>query len=267
MIFNFYIKRNLSKSIFERKIGKYKNTRFKSAINQSDWVLTGTGWSTNHEVAAIEYALSESKHVVSMIDHWVNYEERFFYDGKKYLPDEIWVTDGIALKQAKSLFKNLKIRLINNNYVEDLLSEISQYEKCYSTDKSMNILYICEPMRTDWGREDEQGEFQAMRFFFKNLHKMELSAKSNIVLRLHPSEDEKKYDKFLIDNFSNFRVEKVKNIPLSKQIAQSDIVVGCQSYALAIAAQAKKTVISTLPPWAPECVIPLKNIKHLKKFI
>jgi len=161
----------------------------------------------------------------------------------------------------------VKIRLINNHYMEDLLSEISQYEKHYCSDNNINILYLCEPMRTDWGKKDEQGEFQAMRFFLKNLHKIHLSIESNFILRLHPSEDDKKYDDFIKDNFSNLKVEKIKNISLSKQIAQSDIVVGCQSYALAIAAQAKKMVVSVLPPWAPECVIPFKNIKHLKEFV
>ena len=60
---------------------------------------------------------------------------------------------------------------------------------------------------------------------------------------------------------------EIKNIPLSKQIAESDIIVGSQSYALAIAVNAKKMVYSILPPWAPKCVIPHKEIKHLKDFV
>ena len=63
-----------------------------------------------------------------MIDHWVNYRERFLDVNKLTLPDEIWVTDDFALKKAKDLFSSVKIRLINNFYMEDLLSEISQYE-------------------------------------------------------------------------------------------------------------------------------------------
>ena len=53
--------------------------------------------------------------------------------------------------------------------MEDLLSEISQYENKYCSNSSKNILYLREPMRTDWGKSDEQGEFQAMRLFFNNL--------------------------------------------------------------------------------------------------
>lgn len=256
-----------ARSIFQRKIDTNQDFGYKDAINQSNWVLTGTGWSSKLEINAIKYALSINKYVVSIIDHWANYQERFLDGSQMYLPDEIWVNDKIALEKAESLFMDVKIRLINNYYLEDLLSEISQYEKNYCSDENMNILYLCEPMRTDWGKKDEQGEFQAMRFFLKNLDKMELSTESNILLRLHPSEDEKKYDNFLKENFANLKVEKIKNIPLSKQIAQSDIVVGCQSYALAIAVHAKKMVISVLPPWAPECLIPIKNIKHLKEFV
>jgi hypothetical protein len=154
-----------AKGIFERKIGKYENIRLKSAIDQSDWVLTGTGWSTNLEVAAIKYALSESKHVVSIIDHWVNYKERFFHEGKTYLPNEIWVTDKIALEHAQSLFKNVKVKLITNHYLEDLLIEIDDFQKIFTPGDEASILYICEPMRTDWGKNSEDGEFQALNFF------------------------------------------------------------------------------------------------------
>jgi hypothetical protein len=256
-----------ARDIFQRKIGSYQDFGYKGAINQSNWVLTGTGWSSKLELNAIKYALSINKYVVSILDHWVNYQERFLDGSKIYLPDEIWVTDKIALKEAKSSFKNVKIRLINNHYLDDLLSEIGQYEKHYCSEGSTNILYLCEPMRTDWGKKDEQGEFQAMRLFFNNLHKIPRSNEANIFLRLHPSEAYNKYDDFIKNNFPGVKVNKIKDIPLSKQIAQSDIVVGCETYALAIAIQAKKKVFSTLPPWAPECVIPYKKIKHLKEFV
>ena len=131
-----------AKDIFQRKIGSYQDFGYKSAINQSDWVLTGTGWSSKVELNAIKYALSINKYVVSIIDHWVNYKERFLDGSQMYLPDEIWVTDKIALKKAKLSFMNVKIRLINNHYMEDLLSEISQYEKHYCSDNNINILYV-----------------------------------------------------------------------------------------------------------------------------
>ena len=45
------------------------------------------------------------------------------------------------------------------------------------------------------------------------------------------------------NNFPDLKVNKIKNIPLSKQIAESDIIVGSQSYALAVAVNAKKMVL------------------------
>jgi hypothetical protein len=96
---------------------------------------------------------------------------------------------------------------------------------------------------------------------------IEASKEPNITLRLHPSENEAKYDKFLNENSYSLKVQSNKEISLSKQIAESDIIVGCQSYALAIAVAAKKKVISVMPPWAPECIIPLEDIEHLRELV
>ena len=75
--------------IFQRKIGPLKEISEYQAINNCDWVLTGTGWSTSFEYDAIKIAKEKDKYVVSFIDHWVNFRERFNWHGPEILPNEI----------------------------------------------------------------------------------------------------------------------------------------------------------------------------------
>ena len=51
---------------------------------------------------------------------------------------------------------------------------------------------------------------------------------------------------------------------LYDDIAKADWVVGCNSYALVIALKAKIKVASTLPPHAPDCVLPFPDILKMK---
>lgn len=254
-----------AKDIFKKKIGRYKNYYYKNAINQSNWVLTGTSCSNQLEINAIKYSLSINKNVVSIIDHWVNYTNRFLDGAQTYLPNEIWVTDKIAFKKVATAFFKQKIKLITNYYLRDTLEEINRIEKDLLI-KNSNILFLCDPSLPDWGRR-EQGDLQAMRYFFENMWKIGITKDTKIIFRIHPSDSEIKYDSFLQRNYSNFEVVHPRNETISKQIAESDIVVGCQTYALVIAAEAKKRVFSVLPPWAPACPLPDKNLKHLKDLI
>ena len=45
---------------------------------------------------------------IGVIDHWVNYKERFVLNGVELLSDEIWVTDDEALILAKKYLRKLK---------------------------------------------------------------------------------------------------------------------------------------------------------------
>ena len=48
-------------------------------------------------------------------------------------------------------------------------------------------------------------------------------------------------------------------------LAWSDVVVGCETYAMVLALAANKRVISSLPRYAHNCRLPYKNIERLNQ--
>ena len=86
----------------------------------------------------------------------------------------------------------------------------------------------------------------------------------SIVLKPHPSDPEDKYDHWVSSlSLSNIKIEKEKS--LSSLIAWSDIVVGCETYAMVVALYAKKRVISALPRNAHNCRLPFDEIERLNQ--
>tara|TARA_B100002051_G_C16679803_1_gene609134 strand:+ start:78 stop:944 length:867 start_codon:yes stop_codon:yes gene_type:complete len=249
-------------SIFEKKIDVNFNQTIKQAINKSDKVFVGTGWSSNHEFDAIKYSRKKKKHVIAFLDHWVNYEERFIRNGERILPDEFWVSDKHAFKLANRYFPKKQIKLVKNYYVEDQLKKISPLNSAVKS----NLLYILEPMRNNWGKKIS-GEFQALDFFFSMIPNLKLPNNLTIRLRLHPSEEKNKYDKWINKlNSGAVSIDTEKN--LAKSISKVKWVVGCESFALYLAALAGRKVYSSLPSWAPnEPRIPQVGIINIKDII
>ena len=86
----------------------------------------------------------------------------------------------------------------------------------------------------------------------------------SIVLKPHPSDPENKYDHWVSSlSLSNIKIEKEKS--LASLIAWSDIVVGCETYAMVVALYAKKKVISSLPRYAHNCRLPFDEIERLNQ--
>ena len=178
------------------------------------------------------------------------------------LPDEIWITDQEALDLVNKLFPNVEKKLLSNAYVDDQVRNI----KGLLPNPQKELLYILEPMRDDWGR-DIPGEFQALDFFCSNLNKLEVNQRTEIVLRLHPSEEIYKYDEW-ISRHLNLNISLTTSMePISKSIGTATWVVGCESYALYLAYLAGKDVICSLPPWAPKCRLPARCFSHMRGMV
>ena len=82
--------------IFKRKIPDLSTSEMMKAIEQSNWVLSGTG-NTDLEYQAIAASKRIGRYVVVFLDHWTGFQTRFIRDGKVALPDEIWVKFQAAL--------------------------------------------------------------------------------------------------------------------------------------------------------------------------
>ena len=226
-------------------------------IPLSSAVVTGTGWSSDMEYLGRVEANRHRVRSIAVLDHWVNYRERFIRNGRELLPDEIWVVDEYAESIAREAFPGLRIVRQPDAYSERMVSQIGPLTD--STPK--RLLYLLEPMRTDWGRS-EPGEFQALTYFRDLFDQLGFETWKKLRLRLHPSETSEKYERFL-DGFFQRPVELSAN-SLVDDLQECRWVAGCQTYAMTIAIKAGRSVFCSMPPWSPSCVLPHKEIVHLR---
>src|SRR3972149_58096 len=232
------------------------------AISRSSMLLTGTGWESSLEHDARKLARSAGLKSAAVIDHWLNYKKRFVRYGEEVLPDEIWVVDEHAKKLADEIFSGLTIRQLPNTYLDHQVAEIRQFEKCQSKGYRANVLYVLEPIRQAWGNGETPGEFQALEFFIEKMASLGLDEEAAIRLKPHPSDPVGKYDRWMRSQ-SRRDISVDMSSSLAELIAWSDMVIGCQTYAMVIAIAAGKRVVSSIPPWAPSCVLPQPEIIRL----
>lgn len=226
------------------------------AINNSKTLICGTGWESNTEYDAIKLARRNKIESIAVIDHWTNYKERFIRNGVYLLPDQIWVVDEYARKLANSVFTETPIVQKQNLYLDRSAKEIRNYD----TEKTNGILYLLEPIPDNsWGVGIRNSEFIALDFFVENLMHISPNAHIPIRLRPHPSEPTGKYNRW-ISTHSHLNLELDKYSNLSVSIANADIVVGCQTYAMVLALASGRKVFTSIPAWAPDCVLPYKEI-------
>lgn len=231
----------------------------ESTLDGAELLVTGTGWGSDVEHDARKLARSRGVRSVAVIDHWVNYSERFVRYGETVWPDEFWVTDEYAMEIAKSTFPGQTVIQIPNRYVETQLRDIACVEKTSSPE----LLYVLEPIRSDWGR-GTQGEFQALEYFVSHLPMLGLPTETVIRLRPHPSDVPGKYNSWVAMH-STLNIQMDDSINIAQSLGRSTWVAGCESFALVLGLMAGRKVFCTLPPWAPACRLPHRGLLHIGK--
>ena len=228
-----------------------------SALHGVELLITGSGWGSDIEHEARKLAQLRGIRSVAVIDHWVNYAERFVRQDETVWPDEFWVTDDYALDIATRTFPGKPVSQVPNYYLETQLRVISQVEKADIPE----LLYILEPARSDWGRS-VQGEFQALDYFLSQLTQFALPSGTVIRLRPHPSDAPGKYHDWM-GRHAALNVQIDDSLDIAQSIGRASWVAGCESFALVLALLAKRKVYCTLPPWAPACRLPHGGLMHI----
>jgi hypothetical protein len=191
---------------------------------------------------------------VAVIDHWVNYRERFARNGDEVLPDEIWVTDEYALALAREEFPGIPVSLKPNLYLDEQLAKAPPL-----TDTDQDVLFVAEPARSDWGN-GTPGEFQALEYLLSRRRDAGIPRRARIRIRPHPSESRDKYDA-VTNSRPNIAIDRSED--LASALGGARWVVGCETYALVVALHSGRNAISALPPWAPPCRLPHEGIIRL----
>lgn len=220
------------------------------ALAGSELLITGTGWASDIEHEARQLARFLGVRTVAVIDHWVNYAERFIRHGEPVWPDEFWVTDEYAFEIALRIFPGQAVFQVPNHYVEMQLRDIARVEKTGEPE----LLYVLEPIRADWER-GISGEFQALDYFASQLPELGLPVETVIRLRPHPSDPHGKYSNW-IDLHPKMNIKLDASLSIAESLGRATWVAGCESFALVLALMAGRKVYCTLPPWAPPCRLP-----------
>ena len=256
-------------AVFKRRLGDIEVSSLETAIAACDTILTGTSWQSDLELRAITLARTLHRPCVSFIDHWGHYVERFERDGALTLPDAIWVGDDLALTMARQCFPQLPLSLVPNPHFADIADTLAALPRP-SADAGQRLLYVCEPLSEhgllQFGDERHWGytEFDSLAYLMENLDRIDDSIES-IVVRPHPSEAPGKYDDTI--RSMGAMVTLGGAAPLLAEIAQADIVAGCESMAMVIGLLAGRRVISVIPPGGKPCALPHPEIEHLQHLV
>ena len=239
--------------VFKRILGPIVPIPMAEAISFSDWCLLGTSWQSDLEWRAIEEARRVGKRIVTFLDHWVNYAERFVRNGVQHLPDEIWVGDVEAQALARKHFPQTSVKLVPNPYFARVTQEITRHEalKPRRIGPGMRVLFVCENIsehaRLRYGDARHWGytEFDAIEYFFSRIEDIGVPIE-RVILRPHPSDPPGKYSSLISEHAP--LAEQSSGRPLFEEIAECDIVAGCESMAQVVALLAKRRVLCVVPP-------------------
>jgi hypothetical protein len=249
-------------NIFTKKIKKLKNYSFNNVLNSSNKIITSSGWPSKHEINAIIQAKKYKKYVITILDHWANYRERFIKNKKLYLPNEIWVFNKRSLEIAKNLFRKKVIIVKKKNfYLRKIIKEIKFLKK--KIKNKDNILYLTTP--------NVNKKFSDLNFFKIFIENLYLFKKNNfkIIFRLHPLDNIKKYLEYINQIKEKYNIEISKN-SIEFDIARSNCVFGINSTAQTISVLANIRTINIYPESLPkkyDISLVFNNIENFFKII
>jgi len=256
-----------ARHVFERKFGPVENLALEELVERSDWILCGTSFLSDLEWRAIVLARSAGKRVVAVLDHWINYRQRFFRHSQWAFPDEVWVGDEPGLALAGQEVPEAKAVLVPNAYFQDIRNELLAIPApARPAGAGEVLLYVCEPLREDglalyndplyWGYTEED----AVRYFLSNVGRIS-SQVERIIVRPHPQESLDKY-MWAAEEF-DLPIVTGENKTLLAQVVESDVVVGCATMAMVVGLLAGKRVVSCLPPGAKTQPLPHRTIERI----
>jgi hypothetical protein len=199
-----------------------------SEIKECDVVITGSGWMSQLEVTAIKEAKLRKIPCITVLDHWVNYLERFGED-ENSKPQILAVTNSLALQIAHEKFPNELVWLLPDFQLKNYRDLIKQTKS-----KPSSALILLEP------NSSSISEFPINREAIENLIQSAFYLKRvrglrSVVIRPHPSQRD---DETLIIGLKELfgEVELSEKMLLLEDLEISGVVLGLSSYALYISA-------------------------------
>ena len=163
-------------------------------------------------------ALSKKIRTIGFIDHWTNYLDRFTFNNETIFPDEIWVINEIARKEAiEAGLPENRIVISGNPYYEKVkgykptISKQSLYSSLGLNSSKKTILFISDNIKSSFAK-DENGdcilgfdEFTVLKDVLVSLKELENKINYHqyqFVIKLHPRSEKNKFDSLIKFNTS-----------------------------------------------------------------
>ncbi|WP_136987746.1 hypothetical protein [Synechococcus sp. UW69] len=262
--------------IFSDYFGSILNHQFDTILETCDCVISGTSWSSDIEDIVRRFAKKHNIFSIAVVDHWVNYVERFTFSGSIVLPDLLWVSDNYAFEISTRLFPNLAIILVENSWLVHtqnhvLCERIKRFSQPF-VDK-FRIIYLLEPIRSNWNLLDVCPEFYTLDYFTSKIQPLislgyiPSNTEIEIIFRPHPAQNIDFYNPFFASMSSDFLITIDSNSNLYQSLVIADLVCGLNSQALVVAMACNIQSMSVLPPVAPTCILPHSQLLHLKSLV
>jgi len=211
------------------------------ALKNASWALVGTGWQTDLERNAMKLCAETGITCVAVIDHWVNYRERFanLADGER--PDLIVVTDPIAEALAREQLTWAPVALWPNTLSERLKRALVAARKDQA-EKNPYLLWLQEPIRSEDGSmSDPLVDTRYAPKIWQLLNEvMRDQSLTRLVVRSHPSQECVTYEA----NTPCVEVHDGSQVPLFQDLAGAAQCLGINTYALYLASLTGTTVAS-----------------------
>jgi hypothetical protein len=215
--------------VFQNLGVRHRVTSDLSEVLKCSLIITGSGWMSNLELTAIKLARSIGLPCVTVLDHWVNYLERFG-ENEDEKPLILAVTNSEAMKLAQEMFPNKIVWLLPNFQIES-------YRKAIQSQKtsSSEVLILLEPF-SDLDTEFPVNENLVHELILHLLSLRQKKEFQSIRVRLHPSQLENEY---ILDWLMAYGGEiEVSNSPLLlDDLKKSKLVFGFNSYALYVSSK------------------------------
>jgi hypothetical protein len=236
----FFTNPNIKKYFtnFKNKFLEINSLKNLIKKNYFDLGVIGTGYPPKY-IHLANYLKNYKIFTVAILDHWLNFLERFKKNKSLFKPDIILMTHKINYR-LDNFFKDIKIFNVKNYYLEEKIREIKKikkvkYDCCYINDPASYIINakVRKKLIVD--------SMESFISFIKNRRI------TKVLIRPHPKDDLfsfknmiKKIVKYKEYDESNLVISKSTNI--SKDIGSSDSIFGMRSFGLFIALKAKKNV-------------------------
>lgn len=231
-----------------------------------DALLFGTGWQERVERPYVSYCKEHNIPTIAFLDHWSSYRERFGYPDKNWeenCGDFTAVYDEKALKLAFDFSLPQPIAM-PNLYLKKLVDDA----KTKTIPPTQTLLFLSEPTdavaKSTYGDENYWGftQYTALEDILKNFDKFGCTG---LTIRLHPSEKSSGFKKIL-KKYSHVRVQinDAKTFSLTDQLLSAKVILGFDTMALYTAALMGKNVISYLPSYNREFLLPLPAHQQLR---